>query len=620
MKRLLLCLMLCGILTLFCACTATPPPDETLPDTPPVTEAPTDPPTEADTEAETETVPDTGYPIDLMTVSGTPIQSFSLYIQPDAPDSVRSAAAELAAYLKTATGYDIPTLPEGEHADHELVIGVTDRDTAAVTAARESLGAEGYAIVQDGDSLHLTGADTAGTVYGIYSFMEDYLGVRFYATDFTVVRDTPVVSIEAGMTKTFTPVFMSRDTYWYGVSVDQTLANHLKDNSGYIPALENGVSYAGTLVHSLAALSEMPHVIGRQPCLTDENVYQTVLKNVRAWLDAHPNAKIITVSQNDSYADQLGCQCENCKAIDDAEGTPMGSLLTFVNRIADAIKEDYPDVYVDTLAYRYTRKAPKTVRPRDNVIIRLCSIECCFCHPMTDETCPDNVAFRQDIEAWSAICENLYVWDYTTNFMYYLAPFPNLDVLWENVRFFKEHNVIGVFEQGNYTSKSGEFGELRAYLLSKLLWDPDMTKEDYYRHMDEFLQDYYGPGWEKIRAYIDFTSAKSAKFAHAGIYDPTSQLIPFVDDDGKRNIEFTRDLLAQWEEALALCETEEQTAHMEKSMIQIYYYCHTIGKQSERRDFLKKVYELCEKHGITQYREGVPMPDSSHNDEIGSLG
>ena len=76
------------------------------------------------------------------------------------------------------------------------------------------------------------------------------------------------------------------------------------------------------------------------------------------------------MSQNDSYAEGRGCQCEKCRAIDEAEGTPMGSLLTFVNRIADAIKDDYPHVAVDTLAYRYTRKAPKTIVPADNVIIR----------------------------------------------------------------------------------------------------------------------------------------------------------------------------------------------------------------------------------------------------------
>ena len=211
----------------------------------------------------------------------------------------------------------------------------------------------------------------------------------------------------------------------------------------------------------------------------------------------------------------------------------MGSLLTFVNRIAGDIKDEFPGVYVDTLAYRYTRKAPKTIKPADNVIIRLCSIECCFGHALGDESCEQNAAFKKDIEEWSAICDNLYIWDYTTNFMYYLAPFPNLGVLRENVKFYKDHHVIGLFEQGNYQSTSGEFGELRAYLLAKLMWNPDMSEEEYDRHMNEFLEDYYGAGWENIRTYIDKTSEAAAQ-NHVGIYDSIrSMMLKHMDGNDR---------------------------------------------------------------------------------------
>ena len=251
--------------------------------------------------------------------------------------------------------------------------------------------------------------------------------------------------------------------------------NHSKDNSFYdsstpVSDIGGGIGYAGRFVHTINLLQDLPYQGNVQPCLTDENVYQLVLSNVRKWLDANPEATIISVSQNDSDPGKLGCQCENCKAIDDAEGSPMGSLLTFINRIANDIKDDYPGVYVDTLAYRYTRKPPKTVRPADNVIIRLCSIECCFTHPLSDETCYKNKAFKKDIEAWAAICDNLYIWDYTYNAETYFTFFPNFDVLWDNVNFYKDHNVKGVFLEGQQVSVSGEFGELRSYLLAKLLW------------------------------------------------------------------------------------------------------------------------------------------------------
>lgn len=568
-----------------------------------------------ETEAETqETVPDTGYPVDLFEIGGVAFSEFTLHVESNPSDAMLTAIGYLIQYAQQATGHRLKVNASSPDA-HEIVIGLTDRDTEAVTAARNQIRNDGYAIVEDGGSLYITGNCTAGTLYGIITFLENFLGVRFYTEDFTCVRDNPIVRIPKDYCEVYSPAFMLRDTYWYDVNSNQEFAALLKDNSGYNPMIEGGISYAGGFVHTLAALSEMPHEVGKQPCLTDEDVYQTVLRNVKIWLRGHPDAKIISVSQNDSYAEQLGCQCENCKAIDDREGTPMGSLLTFVNRIAGDIKDEFPGVYVDTLAYRYTRKAPKTIKPADNVIIRLCSIECCFGHPLSDESCENNVAFKKDIEEWSEICNNLYIWDYTTNFMYYLAPFPNLGVLRENVKFYKDHHVIGMFEQGNYQSTSGEFGELRAYLLAKLLWNPDMSEEEYDRHINEFLQDYYGAGWEHIRAYIDMTTEAAAQ-NQVGIYDSVRHMMQ-QNMDNDEMIAFGEDVLDLWEKALEEAETEQDKEHVEKSMVQAYYVAQLRGKK--RKEYLNKIYELCEKYGITHYREGT-LIDFSQKGQPGSLG
>ncbi len=611
MKKLSFLLALLMPFSCMAACTTTPdaPEDTAASDTPEASLP------EQTTEAKTEeTVPDTGYPIDLMEIGGVAFAEFSLCVQQGAPAGIMAAVDTLITYAEQATGHKL-TVNEGEPAAHEIVIGMTDRDTEAVKAARAQIKNDGYAILEENGKLYITGNCTAGTVYGLYSFMEEYLGVRFYATDYTVVRDNPIVRVPADYCEVYSPAFIARDSFWHDLEHDPVLSVKLKDNSGYNADIEGGVSYAGPFVHTFSALTGQPHEIGKQPCLTDEAVYQKVLANVKAWLRANPNAKIVSVSQNDSYAEQLGCQCANCKAIDEREGTPMGSLLTFVNRIANDIKDEFPNVYVDTLAYRYTRQAPKTIKPADNVIIRLCSIECCFSHPLDDESCERNAAFKKDIEEWSAICDNLYIWDYTTNFMYYLAPFPNLDVLRANVKFYKDHHVIGMFEQGNYQSSSGEFGELRAYLLAKLLWNPDMSEEEYQRHMNEFLQDYYGAGWEQIRAYIDATTAAGAQ-NHVGIYDSIPDML-MKHMDREQQAPFAEEMLALWEKALEEAQTDVHKAHVEKSMVQAYYMAQLKGKN--RKEYLNKIYDICEKYGITHFREGAPI-DFSQRGKPGSLG
>ena len=350
----------------------------------------------------------------------------------------------------------------------------------------------------------------------------------------------------------------------------------------------------------------MPDV---QPCLTDPEVYEKVLGNVRSLLKENPDAKIISVSQNDSHDFGLGCQCDNCKAIDEREGTPMGSLLTFVNRIADDIKEDYPDVFVDTLAYRYTRKAPKSIRPRDNVIIRLCSIECCFSHTL-DSDCPRNVAFRKDIEDWAKISKNLFIWDYTTDFLFYVIPFPNLKVLYDNVRFFVDHNVIGLFEQGNGQSQSGEFGELRAYMLAKVMWDPDMPREKFEELVDDFLKGYYGPGWKYVKEYIDKVCALSGE-THMGIYDFVQNNLSIENKDEASVIE---ELEGLWKKALEASD-ELHYENVEKSSLQIYYtkLLRLWHKDTSPME-LKDMYSKFDKYNITHFREGVKLPvDPDYN-------
>ena len=574
-----------------------------------------------------------------MLIANTLLDSYKIILPAAALAGERDVADLLSEVITRATGVTLPVATDdAPAADREIVIGTTNRDTDKVATARSEIKNDGYAMVVDGTRLYITGNLPRGGVYGVYAFMEDYLGARFCSDTYMTLHDGEVKDIPADLYRVDSPYFFSRDTFWYHILHPRRPTklngrNAVKSNHWDMPDLGGGVTYAGPFVHSIWDLTETKHEIGFQPCLTDEAIYQTTIKNVRKRLDENPNATIISVSQNDSYPHQAGCQCENCKAIDDREGTPMGSLLTFVNRIADDIKDDYPGVYVDTLAYRYTRKAPKTIKPRDNVIIRLCSIECCFAHPLDDPDCPHNVAFKKDIEEWSAICNNLYIWDYTTDFLCYLSPFPNFAVLQKNVKFFKDHHVIGMFEQGNYQSLSGEFGELRGYLLAKLLWNPDMTEEEYYAHMDEFLRDYYGAGWTYIREYIDLTTKKAAE-RHLFIYDTPDRIFPFAkippEDIGvdpekiaewnrtvKENpavkpaeeIAFAEYLLGLWSKALAAAETDDHHAHVMQSSVQALYYAEFILPAERFESLNVPMLDAIRATGITMFREGGLIPN-----------
>ena len=227
-----------------------------------------------------------------------------------------------------------------------------------------------------------------------------------------------------------------------------------------------------------------------QLCLTNPDVFRIVVDELRARMRERPIATFWSVSQNDTYCP---CECDACRAIDAAEGSPSGSLLAFVNRVAD----EFPDMRISTLAYQYSRAAPKHLRPRPNVNIMLCSIECNRSRPIAAD--PGSADFVRDVEDWARISDDILLWDYVIQFRNLVSPFPNLRVLQPNLQFFVRNGITSVFEQG-LGALHGEFAELRGYLIAKLLWDPYADVDSL---MNDFLQGFYGGAAPHIRRYID---------------------------------------------------------------------------------------------------------------------
>ena len=383
-----------------------------------------------------------------------------------------------------------------------------------------SLDEDGYCVEAKFSGKYLgmdiRGGNGRGVLYGVYGFLEEYAGLRSYTPYLEVYPTEGDIIIEEGKMIEYTPVFQMRVNDWYKWVPNQYRYQWCVKNgvnmvdgwwNSWDESLGGAWDYGNLFVHTLGSLTETGGGTSVNPCLSlntevGQRNLANVIKNVRAQLEKVPTTTIISVSQND--ADQ--CRCADCLAWDAYYGSPSGTILAFVNEVAKNIATDYPHVTIDTLAYAYSQTPPQNIVPEANVCIRLCSITCCFTHPLNDPDCPANAKFCRDLEAWSEICDNIHIWDYITNFAFYIPTYANLHVLQQNMQFFAEHNAKGMFPQGNRNSTTGEFGELRAYLLAKLMMNPYMGEEEYYRLMDEFLEAYYGDGWVYIRMYIDKTS------------------------------------------------------------------------------------------------------------------
>lgn len=451
---------------------------------------------------------------------------FRIVIAKSPSPSVKYAAEELQRWLKEITGVELPVASDDTPLGaHEIILGLGNAHVAQVLGADQVLpvvGNEGYLLQTSGPHLLILGSNLRGTLYGVYGLLEDHLNCRWFTPQVSRIPKQSRLVI-GPLNETKRPALEYREPFVKDCfDGDWCARNRVNSSSARLEAKHGGkVTYFG-FVHTFNDLVPPDKYYDQHPeyfsliggkrmkgyyqlCLTNPDVVRIATEEIRKRMREHPEATVFSVSQNDTG---YPCQCDNCQAIAKREGSESGPLINFVNQVADAVKDEFPDKVIDTLAYTYTRKAPKTIRPRPNVIVRLCSIECCFSHPLATCDSPENAGFRRDIADWAKVCDRLWVWDYTTSFANYLVPFPNRHVLRENVRFFVQNHVTGMFEEDTYTTLNGEMSSLDGYMQAKFLWDPDYDTDV---AMDEFLEGVYGKAAAPIRQYLDLLRDKVVK-------------------------------------------------------------------------------------------------------------
>jgi hypothetical protein len=461
---------------------------------------------------------------------------YQIVVADNASPSTRHAAEELQALLAQMTGVKLPIVSDRTPlGPHEIILG----DNAhlrqlGVTVDFKSLGAEGYVIRTLGERLLIAGGPLRGNLYGVYGLLEDHLGCRWFTPSVSRIPKTARLALGT-IDERQVPVLEYREPYVCDCfDADWCARNRMNSNIARLEAKHGGKVKYLSLAHTFdwlvpAAKYFQPHpeyfslIGGRrtcdraQLCCTNPGVIRLCTEAIRQQMRANPDVTVFSVSQND-YFNQ--CECAKCQEIARREGSQMGPVLQLVNRVAEAVEKEFPDKYVETLAYQWTRKPPKLMRPRHNVLITLCSIECCFSHPLATCDCQASKDFRDDLQAWAKVAPRLWVWDYTTDFSNYLLPFPNLHVLGPNIQFYAAHNVKGIFEEDTYDTPQGELSELGGYVQAKCLWNP---KYDPNRAINEFLAGYYGRAAGPIRQYTDLLRQKvEHDNIHVGINAPAN--------------------------------------------------------------------------------------------------
>jgi len=558
------------------------------------------------------------------------LANWDIIIAEDASPSEIYAAEEFQTHFAKASSTHLPIVSQPDSTTGRqchIFIGSSPAMRASnVGFGTDEFGEEDFRIIVRDNNIAIAGQSkvkTRGTLYGVYTFLEDYVGVRFLTVDHTYVPKIGTWRIVGPLDRFYHPPLRFRWSYYGETNRNPVFATRIRVNTVANDPKLGGKTGLNLINHSFYHYlpsqkygEEHPEYFalvdgerklqmgggGPELCLTNPDVLRIVINTILDALKKHPGMENVSVSQNDN---DKYCRCPRCAAIDEREGTPMGSLLAFVNAVADEVAKEYPDVMIGTLSYWYSRKPPKTIKPRPNVQIQLCSIECCVLHPINDPKCEKNAQFCQDLANWGNMCDHISIWNYNTNFRNYLLPCPNLWVIEPNIRYFVANNAIGIFMQAAGNALGAELSDLRNYVMANLLWDPTKSGR---KLIDEFLNLHYGRSAEPIRWFINLTHENAvASGLHPNCFGRAKD---YAIDEA-----ITHKGLDAFAEAMKLAENEILRARVEKASICAYraaiepiWYAQDKSSVepdlAERmRPLVQRFLELCKKYGVTHASE-----------------
>lgn len=542
-----------------------------------------------------------------VSMAATPVV-VPVVVVPDRPTAVeRSAAGELAGELGKVLGQPLKIVAESQvKARPRLYVGATKsakaaRDGYVATAPSPSQSIAEWKtdevfLKSVPDGVVLDGDPARAPLYAVDLYLEKYCGVRWWtstAAHYPKLESAPLANINLS----YAPQFKYRETYYLdgfepkfkvrskGNFTSRT--RYLLSKLDHVPSELGGdhklYFFKGrrSAYHSFfevlpprkyfKAHPEWYSLIGgkrvaKQLCLANAEMKAEYIRETLKRLEEDSSVDFIQVSQNDGDG---CCECGHCRAMMAEDGgTASGPYLRFANDVAAAVEAKFPHVRIDTFAYQFTRQAPTKTRPRHNVVVRLCDIECDFARPLAAaprKGRDDNAAFVRDLKAWQKVARgNLFIWDYLADFTSYMMPHPNLYAIAPNIRLFAKNGAVGVFEQGDALCSAGSFAGLRHYLASHLLWNP---ADDERQLIDEFLVGYYGKSAAPmLRKFLDLLDhGAKAKQMKIGCYHPGA---PFWDVAEKLDAAELMDAA----EAAAKTEGEEYAKRVRIERLSVDHY------------------------------------------------
>ncbi len=454
-------------------------------------------------------------------------------------DNAQFAASELYVHLKKICNQEYSIVTEKEFAGDKPAFYVGQTAFAKKQGIDfASFAPEEWLYCTKDGSIILTGHEHNGSEYAVWHFLENELGVRWFTFESTYIPKKDKLAF-GELNKRGKPAFLERQIYsasWRHGLQQKLLAQNIeferrnRFNERWSPVrLSRQVNHCHSFYDYVSPdkyFKEHPEYFsmnkegkrhfgkGRaysQLCLSNPEVAQVAIKHLREYIAKDrttlPKEKwpiMYDISQLDCTDDI--CQCPECRKIIDAEGGDSALVVLFVNRVAEAIADDYPEILLRTFAYVSTEKAPKTYRPAKNVVIRWCDVYTrsdCY-RPLTSKF---NDRQRELVDGWRKLDAHLALWDYWNMDIdgpYFTPPRVEtmVDAIAPDMKYFRSSGFDMIFIEGETFQfrNPQNFYDLQYWMGTHLMEDPDLDPEAL---IADFVEKHYGPAAPKMREALE---------------------------------------------------------------------------------------------------------------------
>jgi hypothetical protein len=464
----------------------------------------------------------------------------------EATKTEKFAAQELQTYLRKISGVEIPVKTDSENPQGNRILLGQNRLTEELDLKRKGLSREGFHIKTIGNDLVLVGVDDVGTQFAVYTFLEKYLGVRWFWPGELgeVIPQMKTIKIEkiddiqepdfkwrnrgpegALWGATTGPTEMHARERLLGVTIDHQQEVKLwekrnkwggmKMYGGHaLGEIFSPEKYAKTHPEYYALVDGKRAVPGSdydykhegQICTTNPEVIKVAVTWARKFFNEHPEYDGVHLTMNDGGG---FCECERCQALDSEEFVERpgidieemkkkpakysiitNRIFTFVNQVAEEVQKSHPGKYIVSMAYSRYAKPPAKIVLHPYVIPQYC-LWSAYKHA--------NAELKKQHEeiaaGWAKIANKKGIYEYYIN-----GSWPGMHRL---VMPYIAESIKYLYRQGIdlYQTQSGDefaINGLNYFVAGKLLWD---TSLDENQIIEDFYQKAFGNAGSAIQQF-----------------------------------------------------------------------------------------------------------------------